>query len=517
MPGNWGFIGPTYQSENPSVDPERCLNLYPEFIESGHGGSNSKLAYYHTPGTTLWVSLGAPVRALWGGNNVLYALAGSNVYQISTASGSVTATFAVANPSGAGPGQIVFVPSGPGLTAATSGALLVWDGSPGFDGSATYANVWYLDGSTFAPPAVISGRGLGVIDGYGVVLRPTCSSAAGAADPVPINTIDQTQYNLSGIFIGDQWDPLQFAIKVGSPDALQMIWTPGSAFGGGPEELWLIGQQTTEVWYDTGGSSLDPFPFQRVPGAFINTGTWARASIANVNNQLVFLAGDARGVGYVVAMNGYIPQRVSNHAIEYAIQQTQAKGVQVSDAVGYSYQENGHSFYVLTIGGRTFVADFSCQDPSGRPMWHERATGASGASPSWSFHAWAGGQHFVAGNGDGNIYVSSTATYQDNGTAILRQRVSPIMTNEKQWTRHGQFWLDIGGPYDGARSYQLDWSNDGGNSYGNQFSLSPQQNQTTGFWRILKNQLGRSRARNYRVQTTDNKPQAWVDGFVATA
>ena len=523
MPGNWGFIGPTYQSENPSVDPERLINMYPEFVESGKGGSNSKLAYYHTPGTTLFKSLGAPIRALWGGNNIVLVLAGSTVYEYNT-TGALLASFAVANPSGAGPGQFVFVPSGPGLTIATSGAILCWDGSPGYDGSATYANVWYIDGTTGTPPAVISGCGLGVIDAYGVVLRPGCSPAAGAADPVPINTIDQTQFNLSNIFLAGpgQWDPLQWAIKTGSPDALQALWTPGSP-GAGPEELWLIGQQTTEVWYDTGGSSLDPFPFQRVPGAFIATGAWAAQSIANVNNQITFLAGDARGVGIVVAMNGYTPQRISNHAIEYAIQQMQVAGVQLSAATGYSYQENGHNFYVLTFpgsGGRTFVADFSCPDSSGRPMWHERARGGAigSLSPSWQFHAWAGGQHFVAGGSDGNVYVSGVGTYQDDGNPILRARVSPQITNEKQWMRHSQFWLDIGGPFNAAqsRTFALDWSNDGGNNYGTLFSLSPQQNTTTGISRVLMNRLGRTRGRNYRIQTTDNLPQAWIDGYVAS-
>jgi hypothetical protein len=521
MPGGLGFVGPTYQSENPTVDAERVLNLYPEVIESGHGPSpKSGMAYYHTPGTTLFKSgLSSPVRALWSGNNTLFVLAGANLYDLNPVTGAIIATYTLAMPAGAGPGQIVFVPSGPGLTGASSGALLVWDGSSGFDGTSTYNNVWYVDGTTSTPPAVISGVGIGVIDGYAVVLRPGCSAAAGAADPLPITTIDQTQFNLSAIFLANSYDPLQFAIKTGAGDALQSVFTPGSIGGGGPEELWLFGQKTIEVWYDTGGSSLDPFPFQRVPGAFINEGQWASFAVAMANNMPCFLGGDDRGVGVVWAMNGYTPQRISNHAVEMAFQTYQTAGNNLSNAIMYTYQENGHMYLVLTFpgsGGRTFVADFSCQDASGRPMWHERARGSSltALSPSWMFHTWTSGHHFVAGDGTGNVYVSSLAVYQDNGSAILRARVGPSISNENAWLRHGQFWLAIGGPFSTSRTFLLDWSNDGGETYGNQFSLSVQQEATTGFGRVLMNNLGRSRQRNYRVQTTDDEPQSWIDAYV---
>lgn len=526
MPG-FGFIGPTYQSQNPGADAERLINLYTEMVESGHPPSLSQLVFYHTPGTTVAVNPNTShIRALWGGNNVLFALAGQYLYEINTTTYAIENTYTLAEPAGSGPGQIVFLPSGPGLTGASSGALLVWDGSTGYDAAAgagagaTYKNIWYVDGTTSTPPAVISGCGLGIIDGYAVVLRPGCSSVAGEGDPLPITTTDGTQFNLSPIFqaASGVWDPLQFAIKTGAGDELQALLTPGSNAGPGPEELWLFGKDTTEVWYDTGGSTLDPFPFQRVPGAFISEGLWAAASLSICNNMPIFLGGDQRGAGVVWAMNGYTPQRVSNHAIEFAIQQTMSAGVDVSDAVAYSYQENGHAFYVLTIGGRTFVADFSCMDASGRPMWHERATGSSigSLSPSWSFHAFTGGQHFVAGDSTGNIYVSSLAVYQDNGNAILRARVGPSVSNQMQWQRHSQFWLAVGGPYSGvSRTFLLDWSNDAGNTYGNQFSLGLQVEATTNFGRIFMNNLGRSRQRNYRVQTTDNLPQAWLEAFLA--
>ena len=526
MPGNLGFIGPTYQSENPSVDAERLVNLYPERIESGPYSSKSGMAYYHTPGTTVFAALGdSPVRAMWAGAQGLYVLSGATLFQLDY-TGSVVNSYTLANPAGGmAPGQIVFVPSGPGLTVGLSGVLMVWDGSPGYAGGSTYPNVFFVDGTTGTPPTIMSGAGIGCMDGYGIILRPACSPGAAGADPFPISTADGTQFNLSPIFLANPagWDPLQFAIKTGAGDALQVIYTPGAnPNGAGPEECWLMGTDTIEVWYDTGGTTTDPFPFQRVPGAFIAVGVWASQSVASVGSpaQLVFLGGDQRGVGIVYAMNGYTPQRVSNHAIEYAIAQYQAAGQSISNAVGYSYAENGHNFYVLSFpGGRTFAADFSCPDASGRPMWHERGLGSTlaGLSNSWLFHAWATGQHFVAGDNTANVYVSSLATYQDSGNPILRARIGPAISNEQKWVRHGQFWLSIGGPSNISRTYALDWSNDGGSNYGNSFNLGVQVDATTKFGRVLMNNLGRSRQRNYRVQTTDNEPQAWIDAYVEIA
>jgi hypothetical protein len=260
-----------------------------------------------------------------------------------------------------------------------------------------------------------------------------------------------------------------------------------------------------------------------VPGAFINQGLWAPNAITNCNNQIVFLGGDDRGVGVVWAMNGYTPVRVSNHAVEFAIQQYGLAGNDTSDAVAYSYQQNGHIFYVLTFptAGATWVADFSCLDASGRPMWHQRARGSAlgSLSASWKYHAWTANQHFVAGDGTGNVYVASKSVYQDAGSSILRCRMGPAISNQLRWQRHGQFWLQLGGPYSSisANAYKLDWSNDGGFNFGNQFTLNPQQNTTTKFSRVLMNNLGRSRQRNYRIQSTNNTAESWLDGDVSLA
>ena len=65
------------------------------------------------------------------------------------------------------------------------------------------------------------------------------------------------------------FDPTYFASKTGGGDNLVAIEVMH-------REIWLIGERTTEVWFDAGSAA---FPFQSVPGAFIQHGCVAKDSV----------------------------------------------------------------------------------------------------------------------------------------------------------------------------------------------------------------------------------------------
>ena len=497
---SFGLIGPSYTTQNRAADSERTVNLYPEFIESGNGASAAtKLFLTHTPGFSSFCDTGeASIRAMWSGNNRLFVLAGSNLLEISSGGSVLTDFGAIGAYAGLTPGKIIAAPYG------QSAALLVYDGDPSPDA----ANIYLATGAQ-SPFAVISGVDIAYIDGYFVALRQPGADFAG--DPVPTATENGTQFNLSTPLNGAEWDPLQYGIKTASTDQLQTILGPGS-FNGGPEELWLMGKKTIEVWYNTGGSSLNPFPFERVHGAFITCGVWAKDSVVGFRNTVAFLSGDDRGEATVVAMRGYTPERISNYAVENAIRGYIQAGSDVSDAIAYGYQENGHEFYVLSFptAGAQWVYDL------GLKMWHERASGSAWGSltaPPAQFHATAFGKHFVGNMNSGVIYQASLSTYQETGSAILRGRISPHINNERLRMFYDRLQLDVGGPFSDTRTFSLENSNDGGFTYGTakQLVIGPSQQSES---RLIWRRLGMSRDRVFRVSTTDNLPQAWVDGYV---
>jgi hypothetical protein len=148
-------------------------------------------------------------------------------------------------------------------------------------------------------------------------------------------------------------DPLYFASAEGSPDNLVTLIVDH-------REVWLFGTNSVEVWYDAG---LPDFPLARIQGAFNEIGCLAAYSVAKLDNGLFWLGADARGNGIVYRSKGYSGERVSTHAVEWQIQQYST----LSDAVGYTYQQDGHSFYVLNFpnANTTWVYDVATG------AWHE--------------------------------------------------------------------------------------------------------------------------------------------------
>lgn len=60
-----GFIGPTYQLDSVNVDAQRCINLYPEIIESGNGKEGRVKYLRSTPGLELIKEVGdGPIRCV---------------------------------------------------------------------------------------------------------------------------------------------------------------------------------------------------------------------------------------------------------------------------------------------------------------------------------------------------------------------------------------------------------------------------------------------------------------------
>src|SRR5690349_18885651 len=84
-----GFIGPTYTVRSKNHAADRAINLFCEQDQSGH--AKSKLSLNHTPGLETFCTLPtSPVRALWAGEERLFAVGGDTLYEISSGGGVTT-------------------------------------------------------------------------------------------------------------------------------------------------------------------------------------------------------------------------------------------------------------------------------------------------------------------------------------------------------------------------------------------------------------------------------------------
>jgi hypothetical protein len=260
---------------------------------------------------------------------------------------------------------------------------------------------------------------------------------------------------------GTSIDPLEFQQTAASPDGLVAVI---SNF----REVWAFGTNSIEVWSDT--AALD-FPLERIPGAFNELGCAAPYSIAKMDNSLFWLGRDRRGQGIVYRANGYAGQRVSTHAVEWQIQQY----TDLSDAVGYTYQQEGHSFYVLIFptANTTWVYDASTQ------AWHERAGWINGAFTRHRSNCqMAFNNKVVVGDFEnGNIYSFDLEDYSDNGQIqkwLRTWRALPTGQNNLKRTAQHSLQLDIEagtGLNLGQGSdpeIMLRWSDDGGHTWSNE-------------------------------------------------
>lgn len=316
------------------------------------------------------------------------------------------------------------------------------------------------------------------------------------------------QFQISGIYDGSTWPALDFATAESSPDDLVTIISSR-------RQLWLLGTKTTELWYDSGAAD---FPFSRYEGAFIEYGAASPFSACAFANTICWLGAGQNADGIVWRADGYQPQRISNHAVELAIQ---ACG-DLSTATAYVYQHGGHMFYCLNLPGATSTW---CYDLS-TGQWHERCyLGASGQLERHrgECYAFAYGLDVVGDYENGNLYALEDATRTDNGRPIKWLRRSPHLNAGMKRMFHSRVQIDcrMGTGIDGAGQgdspvITMRYSDDFGNTWSTERSRSVGrigQYATRAYW----DRLGTSRARVYEFSGTDPVPTTLLGAEIDVA
>jgi hypothetical protein len=404
------------------------VNLFPEIVpEAGKEPAFLNRA----PGLKLEFTVGTgPVRGLWVLAGNLYVVSGSQLYKV-TSNYVVTLIGTVSGNSG----PVSMSDNGTQLFIACNGPSFIYN---------SLTNVFQQILDPDFPGAVT----VGYLDGYFVFNEP-----------------NSQKIWVTGLLEGTSVDPLDFASAEGSPDGVVGIIVDHG-------QLWVYGTNSIEVWYNSGNAD---FPFSRIPGAFNELGCAAAYSLAKMDNGLFWLGKDARGQGMVYRANGYAGQRISTHAIEWHIHQYG----DLSDTIGYTYQQDGHSFYVLIFptADTTWVYDVATQ------AWHERAGFANGEFTRHrsNCQAFFGTKVMVGDYQNANIYSFDLDDYSDNGSIqkwLRSWRALPTGQHNLTRTAHHSLQLDCEsgtGLNLGQGSnpeVMLRWSDDGGHTWSNEHWVS---------------------------------------------
>ena len=387
------ILGGSYVARSINAADNRMVNLFAEAIPEGSGGKEAGFLL-RCPGLRLLATVGnGPIRGLWVTNGVAYVVSGDKFYSLST---SYTATL-LGTVSGTGPVSIA--DNGTQIFIACNPESFIYNTS-----TAVFAQITDVD---------FPGAGsVGYLDGYFVFNEP-----------------DSQKFWVTSLLDGTSVDPLDVASAEGYPDNVIALIVDH-------REIFLFGTTSVEVWYDAG---TPDFPLARIQGAFMEVGCEAAYSVAKLDNSVFWLGSDARGRGIVYRANGYTPARISTNAVEYAIQGYGS----ISDAIAYTYQQDGHPFYVLIFPSAeaTWVYDVSTT------LWHERAGFEDGqftrhrSNCQMSYNS----EIVVGDYADGRLYAFDLDVYADDDQIqkwLRSWRALATGKNNLKRTAHHSLQLD---------------------------------------------------------------------------
>ena len=386
------ILGSAYVARSINAANARMVNLFPEAVPDG-GKEPGFLN--RAPGLRLLANMGdGPIRGLWQFGGYGYVVSGEVLYRVD----SIFNVFPIGTVSGSS-GPVSMSDNGTQLFIACNGPSFIYNSS-----TLAFAQITDPD----FPGAVT----VGYINGYFVFNEP-----------------NSQRIWITTLLDGQSIDPLDFASAEGSPDGLVSLIVDH-------REIWLFGTNSVEVWYDAGTS---PFPLVPVQGAFNEVGCIAAFSVAKLDNGLFWLGADARGRGMVYRANGYAAERISTHAVEWQIQEYG----NLSDAIAYTYQQDGHSFYVLIFpsANTTWVFDVATA------LWHERAAFINGSFTRHRSNCQMSfSNEVVVGDHElGNIYAFDLEVFSDAGAVqkwLRSWRALPVGTNDLKRTAQHSLQLD---------------------------------------------------------------------------
>jgi hypothetical protein len=452
----------SYTARSLIASAQRCVNLYPE---ANPVDAAAPMTFYGTPGRVLWSTLPtAPVRGMWkASTGDLYAVGGSRLYRYNAGAWIDLAGLATIS------GHVY---------AADNGISAV-----------------FVDGTTAAPTVNLSTYVTGLMAGtgwYGADFVEFLSGFFIFNKPGTQICYTTAAYDLT-------IDALDFASAEYSPDKIVRIIRDHN-------EMWMLGEKSGEVF----GAVAEAFPFERIGGATQESGCAAPGSVCRMDNSMIWLGADERGDAMVWRAQGYQGVRISTHAFEEEMR----KYERIDDAFAYSYQQAGHSFYVLTFP----LADKTWAYDAATGQWHERSyrTQANVAQRVRdNCHVFYDRKHLVGDWETGAIYELDLDTYTDNGAEIRRVKSFQHMTADGARQFFSKMVLDM----QAAGGVELDpqvsmrWSDDGGNTWSALLTVSLGRvgqylNKPT------FNRLGMGRDRVFEVSTSANAKIAIQGAFV---
>ena len=266
----------------------------------------------------------------------------------------------------------------------------------------------------------------------------TVGSTGGTGTGTLIGVDLGRQVNFSGVNDGTFWRGIDFFTKEGGPDYIASIISDH-------ELLYVFGTEESEVW------QFDPNTGQpvRESGAAAREGCPATWSPTALSETIYFIGGSPRGGPIAYKLQGFVPQRISTHAVEDAW----VSAILVpstTDGTAFSYIDQGHRFWVVNFGGNVgaWVYDETASALLGSPQWHQRSSGGVTGPYRWWFHTYipewgTQGMHIVGDYNSADLCEMNMSFADEEGTVIQWQKDLPYRWNGTNRIYYGRMDLEM--------------------------------------------------------------------------
>lgn len=215
-----------------------------------------------------------------------------------------------------------------------------------------------------------------------------------------IGTANNT-WQIGAIDDATAWDALDYTRADANPDAVVVVSALQS-------QAVIGGERSIEFHRNTGAAD---FPFERVTS--IDIGVLAAGSILAIEQTLAFVGHDRT----VRMLNGYDAVRISTNAVERAIEDL----ADPSTIMAATWVKDGHTFYAITSDSWTWVYDTATQ------FWHERMSYGQSNWKISTVTAFDG--KLIAGDAtEGKLYEMSADFYDEAGDPLVMELITPPIT-----------------------------------------------------------------------------------------
>ena len=457
------LFGIGLQGKSSNVTSQSRNNLY---LDVQPQEDKSQISLHSRPGLALFVSFGdEPVRGAIVVGSLIYVVHRGVFWEV-TAAGATTSRGTLSTTSGR-----------VGMAANQGGQVMVTDGTAGYIYTistttlAAITDAQYIDAATT----------VAYHDGYFIVERP-----------------DTAEFYISSPDDGTAWDALDFASAEKSPDNLVRVLDNTT-------EILLCGVDSIEWFNNTGAAS---FPYERISGGVAEIGLHAKWSPARLGESSIVMLASNRELGgvKVIKIEGYQYTVISNPELE-----TIFNGYTTSDATGFTYQFQGHSFYQLNFptDEKTWLYD------SATNLWSQVSYGSNNARHRGEIGFSFSNEYYVCDYENGKIYRHAEV-YSDNGVPFASEVVGRHIFDEKP-IQLSRLWLDIesgvGNEAGDDPLVSLMISRDGGHTWGNEKTASIGRMGEYGTRAIFR-RLGRSYDWTFKVRITDPVKRTIIGAWV---